>query len=149
MKEFKMAMLFAHGVAYQNTATPSMAIENIIAIINNPSIEIAVSREDQPLGGIGVYCSGTVLAMYPYDCQSKVIDGHRQSLMRPCTLERFLESKCTCEAFVTEVKVESIWIKESYLRQLSQEDMVHIDSIIREYGLTIELAPEYYPVWNS
>ena len=143
-------MVFCHGVAYQNNADTKGILENILEVFNNPSLEIAVSREDQPLGKIGVYCTGTILKMWPFDCQSYVgDDGHRHSIMKgECTVEQWNMSTATCEAFLTDVQVAGIWFKESFLKSLPRTDVELIDSTLAKLNVPLEIVPEYYPVWH-
>lgn len=145
-----MDMVFSHGVAYQNNANLQGMLDNIVDIVSNPKMEIAVSREDQPLGRMGIYCTGKVLKMWPFDCQSYTDkDGHRRSIMKgECTLVEWNKSTVTCEAFLTDISIESVWFKKSFLRTLSKEDVELICSTLDTLGVSFETAPEYYPVWN-
>ena len=139
-------MLFYHGtMAFRDIVDdfingPTIAVQRIRDLIQNPDWEVCCS--DVPLGHIGVVLDGTPVAMFDGDVSSTVIDGHRVRSAEHGThhKELSIEEWATCisrthkEAWVTNYRIQSIWISESF--EWENEELL---PILASIGLPVEV----------
>lgn len=118
-------MVFSHGLdafSVDENEKLEHALDHFAGIVNHPEWEICVSEESQPLGNIGIACSGDVSIAATTDVYSYVKHGWR------CCDEEyekyFVQSKKDLvpdpegfgyiEAWIKVKNIEYVWIKSEY-----------------------------------
>ena len=128
-----MEIVFSHGIDYCSNfmLLYKLQIRRTIAIAKgeHPEWTLSCSREDQPLGNIGFYCTGNVVDMFDRDCFSiRQKDGSRvpasDSEQYRCTIEEWYKSSLPTEAFVNTVVIKGLWIKKEALNYYKKNSLI-------------------------
>ena len=126
MKDMK-ELIFSHGLDYCSNfdLLYKLQVRRVLAINEHPEWTLSCSREDQPLGNFGFYCTGTVVDLYDRDCFSiRTKDGGRKPAsdceQYRCSVNEWLVSNRPTEAFVKDVKILKFWMKEEGIKKYSQ-----------------------------
>lgn len=140
-------VLMNHGIeAFNNVNTDNRYQElltRILNIINNPQWEICCTNKDVYIGPIGITLTGDVIAAYAQDVASIYnANGHRYipeptGKEKECSLKewhRTIES----EAWVRNVKIESIWIQDGIAYSMYKQDKL---KYFKKLGYKIEITP--------
>lgn len=145
MREVFQNVPMAHSVACFNmTFSTEEFMNRIISITEHPEWEICCSRADQPLGFAGITITGDVRCAFAHDMMSKVNKkGKRYSwlrllfpFIRQCNLQKWNASKIYCEAWVSNVHIEKIWVKAEMLEWLDDNLIEQLQTL----GYPVEIV---------
>ena len=138
-KEFTgVTMNHALNVFDSVEITDKKMFKRILDIQTHPEWEVCCTNTSTYIGTMGISCTGNVIAAYAEDVSSVVYGEHRitDRKIKECSLEQWRRAVAP-EAFVTEVRIKSIWIEDYHAFKIMRNNT--LKNFIR-LGYPIEIT---------